>query len=57
MPKIKYFEGDYINNILFVKRLKGIRPTKGIFQCPFCNKMFQANIANIVSKNTKSCGC
>ena len=29
----------------------------GLFECPFCNKSFKAQIQSINSGNTRSCGC
>lgn len=61
MPAKKYFEGQYIGpyNILFVKELKEKKNRQriGIFQCPFCSKLFDAKVCRIGEGKTRSCGC
>lgn len=56
MSKYKYQQNTYLGpcNIYFKERLD---TAKGIFLCPLCGKEFQSQISNIVSGNTKSCGC
>lgn len=63
MSKYKYNDGDIVgNNFLLVKRgpLSNNRKTCiSEFKCPWCNKIFKADLYNIVRKDSsyKSCGC
>ena len=50
--------GDLIgpNNLLFIQRNQEKR-NKGLFQCPYCNRPFEAYISNVATGKTQSCGC
>ena len=60
MPK-KYNPGDKLGklNILFIEELPKLdkKNRRGVFQCPYCNNTFIANLNNVVYNRTKSCGC
>lgn len=51
---MKYYNGTIINNILLVERLH--KKGYALFQCPFCNTIFEAKISHIVDKRIMSCG-
>lgn len=61
MGKTKYNNGDYIgvNNILLIKRTTKNKNGQwnALFQCPYCENIFESKIANVVNGHTTSCGC
>lgn len=62
MPKFKYNPGDKIGpyQIQMVERIKKKDDNKHwicSFICPYCNKIFETQLDNIVQGDTKSCGC
>lgn len=60
MAARKYEPGQMINGILFLRELPKINTNphrRGAFQCPHCENEIHIWFANIVSGNTKSCGC
>jgi hypothetical protein len=61
--KIRYINGQMINEILFLRELpvrilpKGGENRFGVFVCNFCGNEFECRITYIRSGHTKSCGC
>ena len=61
--RLKYNPGQIINGIKFIREiepyieLNGSRKRRGVFECPYCGAEFTSVLTNIVSGNTKSCGC
>lgn len=57
MGNLKYKEGDKVGpyQTKLIKRY--YKSPKADFQCSFCGKFFSAQISNIVSGKTISCGC
>lgn len=52
---MKYYNGTVINGLLLVERLN--KKGYALFQCPYCNTLFETKISHVVDKYTKSCGC
>lgn len=60
MPARKYEPGQYLNGILLLAeapKTHGNPHRKGVFQCPYCSNTFTIWFNNVVTGNTKSCGC
>lgn len=60
MRKFKYNPGDLLgpSNILMLQRTQKIKNKwMANFKCPYCGKIFEALIQNIVNGDRKSCGC
>ena len=54
----KYNAGDTINGFLMLERTaKKKNNWYGLFQCPYCGKIFEAQIQHIRNGGVKSCGC
>lgn len=49
-------EGRLIPEMLYVTRcVKGVK--KAMFQCPYCEKKFEAYVSNVMQGRQHSCGC
>lgn len=60
MPARKYEPGQYLNGILLLReaeKTNGNPHRRGEFQCPHCQNIFIIWFQNVLSGNTKSCGC
>ena len=57
MGKIKYHNYDKIgpHHILLCYRYTKNKQPRGIFQCPYCGRSFDATISKVVSGNTTRC--
>lgn len=60
MAARKYEPGQYLNGILLIREAEKTNDNphrKGVFQCPYCPNTFTIWFNNVVTGNTKSCGC